>query len=65
METLYLILQAIIAAMKFPAEVSKLVKLLSKSSTEKQIEINAQVDLWLSESATGGTEEEVKEPKWE
>lgn len=65
MATITLILQAVLAALKFPTELSKFIKLISKSPAEKQAEINAQVDAWLAESATGGTGEEVEPPKWE
>lgn len=61
-----LIFQAIIAALKFPTELSKFIKLVSASPEEKRIEINAQVDAWMAESATGTQPgEEVEDPKWE
>lgn len=65
MSTFTLILQAIIAVLKFPEEMGKFIKLVSKSPEEKRQEINHQVDAWLTESATGGPGEEVEEPKWE
>lgn len=66
MSQLSLILQAIIAVLKFPEEMSKFIKLVSKSPEEKRMEINAQVDKWMEDSATGEKPgEEVEEPKWE
>lgn len=66
MSTLTLILQAILAALKFPEELSKFIKLVSDSPEEKRIKINAQVDAWLKDSATAEKPgEEVEDPKWE
>lgn len=64
--TFSLVLEAIVAVLKFPTEMQKFIKLVSKSPAEKQAEINAQVDKWLEESATQeGDGEEVEPPKWE
>lgn len=66
MATFTLILKAVIAALQFPEELSKFIKLVSKSPEEKRIEINAQVDAWLADSATAEKPgEEVEDPKWE
>lgn len=51
MKTLMLILEAISAVCKFPEEMSKFIKLISKSPEEKRIQINAQVDAWMAASA--------------
>lgn len=64
--TVALVLEAVIAALKFPEELSKFIKLVSKSPEEKRLEINAQVDAWLKDSATAEKPgEEVEDPKWE
>lgn len=66
MATFTLILQAIIAVLKFPTEMSKFIKLVSKTPEEKRIEIDRQVEKWLAESATNEQPgEEVEPPKWE
>lgn len=65
MATLTLILQALIAVLKFPAEMSKFIKLVSKSPEEKRAEIVAQVDKWMEDSATSDGDGEVEPPKWD
>lgn len=66
MSTVVLILQAIVAALKFPSELAALIRLLEKSPEEKRQEIMIQVDAWMRDSATGDKPgEEVPEPKWE
>lgn len=63
--SLTLILQAIIAVLKFPEEMSKFIKLVSKSPEEKRAQINEQVDAWLKDSATSDGPDDVEPPKWE
>lgn len=65
MATFALILQAITAILKFPEEMRRFIQLISKSPEEKRQEINAQVEAWMKDSATGGDGEEVGAPKWE
>ena len=57
--SLALIIQAVLAALRFPGEVIALVKLLSKSPAEKQQEIMLQVNAWMDESAS------KDRPTWE
>jgi hypothetical protein len=57
--TVSLILQAVIAALKFPTELSSFLKLIEKSSEQKRAEIVKQNEKWLQESA------ESDRPKWE
>jgi len=57
--SLPLILQAVLAALRFPGEVVALVKLLSKSPEEKRQEIMLSVNRWMDESSSGDR------PKWE
>lgn len=59
MTNLTLILQAVIAALRFPEELSKFIKLISESPEEKRQKINAQVDSWMKESS------ESDRPTWE
>jgi hypothetical protein len=54
-----LILEVLVALLKFPAELGALVKLLSKTPEEKRQEIVLQVDKWLADSAASDR------PKWE
>lgn len=54
-----LILQLIIAAFKFPEEMSKFLKLIQKSPEQKRQEIVKQVDAWMKDSS------ESEEPIWE
>lgn len=63
--TLTLIIQAIVAVLKFPEEMRKFIILISDSPEEKRQQINTQVDAWMEDSATGGDGEEVEPPKWE
>lgn len=46
-----LILEAIVAVLKFPEEMRKFILLISKTPEEKRQEINLQVDAWLEKSA--------------
>ena len=55
---LSLILQAIIAVLKFPSAMREFIKLLEKSPEEKRQEIEMQVRLWADESAVS------ERPKW-
>jgi hypothetical protein len=53
-----LILQVLLALLKFPKELSAFVRLLEKSPEQKRQEIQAQVSAWMKESA------ESERPKW-
>jgi hypothetical protein len=57
--SLTLIIQAVLAALRFPGEVIALVKLLSKSPAERQQEIMLQVNAWMDESSSS------ERPHWE
>lgn len=58
METLSLLLSVLIAALKFPTELSAFIKLISASPEEKRQEILTQVNAWMDQSAAGDR------PKW-
>jgi hypothetical protein len=59
MATFALILEAVVAALKFPGELSAFIKLISKSPEEKRTEIMTQVRAWMDESAS------KDRPTWE
>lgn len=59
MATLALILEAVVAALKFPGELSAFIRLVSKSPAEKRQEIMLQVNAWMDESAS------KDRPTWE
>jgi hypothetical protein len=59
MATAALIIQAIIAVLKFPAELSAFIKLISKSPEEKRQEIMVQVQSWMDQSSSSDR------PTWE
>lgn len=57
--TLMGVLEILLAILKFPAELSAFVRLISKTPEEKRSEIMIQVNVWMDESASG------ERPKWE
>lgn len=54
-----LIFEVLMAAFKFPAELSAFIKLISKSPEEKRQAIMLEVGKWAEESSGG------ERPKWE
>lgn len=59
MPSITLILQALIALLKFPREMGAFIKLMSDSPEEKRAKIEAQVNAWTKESS------ESERPSWE
>jgi hypothetical protein len=59
--TIKLILEAVIAALKFPEELGNFIKLLQQAPEQRRQEINTQVGLWMKESASS----DDGRPKWE
>lgn len=59
MPSIALILEVLLALLKFPAELGSFVRLISKTPEEKRNEIMKQVDAWMSESQSSDR------PKWE
>lgn len=59
MASLALILQAVVAALKFPAELSAFIRLVSKSPEEKRQEILKQIEAESAAIDAGGR------PKWD
>ncbi len=57
--SLALILQVVLAALRFPKELGDFVRLLKKSPEEKRQKIASQVSAWMQESA------ESDRPSWE
>lgn len=57
--SLAVILEIILAVLKFPSEMAAFVRLISKSPEEKRAEIMTQVNAWMEDSASG------ERPKWE
>lgn len=57
--SLMAILEVLLAILKFPAELSAFVRLISKSPEEKRQEIMVQVNAWMDASASG------ERPEWE
>ena len=56
--SLTLILQVLVAVMKFPKELGDFIRLLQDSPEEKRQKIQSQVSSWMKESA------ESERPKW-
>lgn len=59
MATLALILQAVVAVLKFPEAMSAFIRLVSKSPEEKRQEITLQVKQWAEQSSSS------ERPTWE
>lgn len=57
--TFAVVLEILLAILKFPKELSAFVRLISKTPEEKRNEIMLQVNAWMNESASG------ERPKWE
>lgn len=57
--TFAIFMEVLLALLKFPAELSAFVKLISKTPEEKRAAIMLQVNAWMNESASG------ERPKWE
>lgn len=56
---LALIFQAIMAALKFPAELSAIIRLLEKTPEEKRRDVSAKIQADLESVLSGGR------PKWD
>lgn len=59
MPSLSVILEVLLALLKFPGELSAFVRLISKSPEEKRQEIMTQVNAWMDDSAS------KDRPTWE